>query len=220
MRQGGTDRKHRDEKGHFALEMAVMHNAMTAGDGARVLSGGGGPEALGEVERTSLRLPRDMTIAAWQRLGERIAGLSDSSAWWIGDWLVFGQERFPDRYKRAMAETTLDYQTLRNYAWVARRFVPDRRCAGLTFQHHMEVAALTEEEQDHWLDFASRLSWSRNELRKQVRASRESADEPDEPEVRLSVRIAQDRLDRWEAAARKSSTTLTEWMGAVLDRAV
>ncbi|MET8567938.1 LmbU family transcriptional regulator [Streptomyces sp. NPDC004783] len=196
-----------------------MRNTLMVENGSRVLSDAGGPDVGVDAERTSLRLPRDLTIAEWQRLGERIAGLSDSSAWWIGDWLVFGQERFPDRYKRAMADTSLDYQTLRNYAWVARRFVPSRRRDALTFQHHMEVAALPETEQDHWLDFAARLRWSRNELRKQVRASREGAEEPDEAEVRLSVRIAQDRLERWEAAARKSSTSLTEWMGAVLDGA-
>ena len=45
----------------------------------------------------------------------------------------------------------LDYQTLRNYAWVARRFPAGRRRAGVSFAHHAEVARLPEPEQDYWL---------------------------------------------------------------------
>ncbi|MFI9584379.1 LmbU family transcriptional regulator [Streptomyces sp. NPDC052236] len=168
----------------------------------------------------SLQLPEDLPLDTWCRIGDRILSVSDSSAWWIGDWLVFGQEKYRDRYKHAMKETSLDYQTLRNYAWVARKFLPSRRRDDLTFQHHMEVAALTEDEQDHWLNFAYRLKWSRNELRKQIKASTA----PDEileqtPDVQLHLKFDRRRFKRWEEAARESSQGLADWMSSVLDAA-
>ncbi|MFG1780768.1 LmbU family transcriptional regulator [Micromonospora sp. NPDC049051] len=172
------------------------------------------------VEPTRLDLPETLPLPTWCEIGNQILRLADSSSWWIGDWLVFGQERYRDRYKRAMAETLLDYQTLRNYAWVARRFEPSRRRARLTFQHHMEVAALPVDEQEHWLDFALRMNWSRNELRKQVRASVADSNEPDVAKVRLQLQISPERMERWEAEAARHNCSLSDWMARVLDRAV
>ena len=172
------------------------------------------------TERTRLHLPDTLPLDTWCEIGNQILRLSDSSSWWIGDWLIFGQERYRDRYKRAMAETRLDYQTLRNYAWIARRFPPARRRPRLTFQHHMEVAALPEDDQDHWLDFAQRMSWSRNELRKQLRASVDDRKELDVQKVRLQLQISPERAERWEIAAARHNCTLADWMAQVLDHAV
>lgn len=173
------------------------------------------------AERTRLQIPRHLSLEDWCRLGGRILAVSDSSAWWIGDWLVFGQNQYGDRYRRAMKETKLDYQTLRNYAWVARKFEPSRRRDSLTFQHHMEVAALSEAEQDHWLDFAVRLNWSRNELRKQIRASMSGEECADSRrQVQLSLQLDEMRLARWREAARRSNLTLTDWISSVVDEAI
>jgi hypothetical protein len=101
--------------------------------------------------------------------------IGDSSQWWLADWLVYGQARFPDRYKQAVAETLLEYRTLRNYAVVARRVDMSRRRDKLSFQHHAEVAALPEPDQDLWLNRAERLGWSLSELRRQLRNARSSA---------------------------------------------
>ncbi|WP_281247785.1 LmbU family transcriptional regulator [Streptomyces colonosanans] len=173
------------------------------------------------AERTRLQIPQNLSLEAWCRLGGRILTVSDSSAWWIGDWLIFGQNQYGDRYRRAMKETKLDYQTLRNYAWVARKFEPPRRRGSLTFQHHMEVAALSEVEQDHWLDFAVRLNWSRNELRKQIRASTSGEEHAEcRRQVQLSLQLDETRLERWREAARRSNLTLTDWISSIVDGAI
>lgn len=169
-------------------------------------------------DRTRLCLPDDLRLADWCRIGTKLLTVSDSSSWWIGDWLVFGSDKYPDRYRRAIARTSLDYQTLRNYAWVARAFEPSRRRAGLTFQHHMEVAALPPDEQDHWLGFAIRLKWSRNELRRQVRANAE----PERPgaEVRsIRLDLSQERYELWVKAAERDNVELPDWIVDVLDHA-
>lgn len=171
--------------------------------------------------RTCLHLPDNLSIASWCQVGERIQTVVDSSAWWIGDWLVYGQTHYVGRYRRAMEGTSLHYQTLRNYAWVARKFEPGRRRKELTFHHHMEVAALTKEEQDHWLDFAARLNWTRDELRRQIRASISPArDQPDTPPVQLNLQLDEIRLERWRAAAEKSNQDLKDWIRSIVDSAV
>jgi hypothetical protein len=104
-------------------------------------------------------------------MGEQLFAVADSSTWWIADWLVFGESAFLDRYEEAIRKTQLNYQTLRNYAWVARRFDMSRRHGELTFGHHAEVAALDRPEQDYWLHKAVEYGWSRNRLRSEVRGS-------------------------------------------------
>ncbi len=128
--------------------------------------------------RNGLELSQPIRFRDWERLGQYVLSAHESSSWWVGDWLVYGQEAFRDRYQEALHRTSLDYQTLRNYAWVARRFELSRRRDNLSFGHHAEVAALPPAEQDYWLRKAQNLDWSRNRLRIEVKRSlRERNDE-------------------------------------------
>jgi hypothetical protein len=79
-------------------------------------------------------------------LGAKIGTYSNATAWWLGDWLLYGKMKYGRRYKAAIEVTGLDYQTLRNYAVVARRFDPARRRSELSFQHHAEVCAMADDE--------------------------------------------------------------------------
>ncbi|MFD9424046.1 MULTISPECIES: LmbU family transcriptional regulator [unclassified Streptomyces] len=175
------------------------------------------------ADRLGLRLCDDLSFDAWHSVGHRIIDVSESSAWWIGDWIIFGQQCYRTRYRDAIAGTQLDYQTLRNYAWVARKFDIARRRAELTFQHHMEVAALPPVEQDHWLDFAIKFGWSRNELRKQIKAAGESPEgtesQPDPEAYQLRLVLSQDRIRRWRAAARRQNLDLADWIANAVDKA-
>ncbi|MGI5288129.1 LmbU family transcriptional regulator [Nonomuraea polychroma] len=170
------------------------------------------------TKRTSLSIPPGMSINAWRHLGRQIFVISDSSAWWLGDWLIYGQRQYPDRYKRAIQETSLDYQTLRNYAWVARQFPVTRRRSKLSFQHHAEVASLSEPEQDAWLDRAEQGSWSRNELRRQIRASKSPGRLPGEV-THIQMNVIADQKRRWQEAAESAEQDLLAWIVAILDRA-
>ncbi|WP_246018931.1 LmbU family transcriptional regulator [Saccharothrix australiensis] len=169
------------------------------------------------TKRTSLALPARIPLEDWRGIGQHISAIAESSAWWLGDWLIYGQEEYPDRYRRAIEETGLDYQTLRNYAWVARRFPPARRRAALSFQHHAELASLTAGEQDEWLDRAEEFRWSRNELRNRVRVGRRAV-KPAE-DARLRVDIIPDQRQRWQDAAATAEQDLLTWIVSVLDEA-
>lgn len=177
-----------------------------------------GSAPLGRVatRRTSLAIPDGMTIDDWERIGRHIFVLSDSSGWWLGDWLIYGQDNYPDRYKRAIEETSLDYQTLRNYAWVARKFGPGRRRENLSLQHHAEVAGLSAGEQEQWLAQAEAGRWSRNELRRRIRARPHGETAP---VTYVQMNVIPVRKQQWQQAAENTGMNLAEWIGATLDDA-
>ena len=118
-----------------------------------------------------------------------------------------------------MEITGLDYQTLRNYLWVATHVALSRRRDALSFQHHAEVAALEAEEQDRWLSTAAGLKWSRNELRRQLRTDRRAAGGRTSDDVAIVLKIDAGRYAGWSTAADRAGVTLLEWIVEWLDRA-
>ncbi|MFC0437593.1 LmbU family transcriptional regulator [Kutzneria buriramensis] len=170
--------------------------------------------------RVGLRLPAGLSFEEWKQAGPKLFRIADSSAWCLGDWLIHGQERYGDRYRIATQEAGLDYQTLRNYAWIARKFDITRRRERLSFQHHAEVASLPIEQQDLWLDRAEQFGWSRNQLRRNLRGRDEQdwqtmADATYIPRMR----VPQGNLERWREAARNSSSGFSRWVVEALDQA-
>jgi hypothetical protein len=161
-----------------------------------------------------------MSINAWLAVGRRLSGIDHASAWCLGDWLLYGERSYGRKYKAALEATQLDYQTLRNYAWVARRFEPSRRRDTMSFQHHAEVAALPEAGQDLWLQRAERLRWSRNELRRNLTAERRPIRVVHhEGALTLRMPVTSDRERRWRAAAVVAGQSLVEWLAVTADAA-
>lgn len=170
--------------------------------------------------KNAITFTGDLTIDEWQRLGKHIWVIADSSSWWIGDWLVYGQDRYPDRYREAISDTSLDYQTLKNYAWVARKFSRNRRRDKLSFQHHVEVAALPPTEQDLWLDRADKLGWSRDTLRRELRVARGLEDQDEkQAECAITIKITSSQRQRWQDGALVAGRELEPWIREVLDGA-
>jgi hypothetical protein len=172
-----------------------------------------------QARRTTLHLPERLPVTEWKRIGEQICLISNASSWWLGDWLVYGQDKYPDRYRIAISEASLDYQTLRNYAWVARKFPVSRRRDTLSFQHHLEVAALQTADQDIWLERAARFKWSKAELRRQIRTGRDGSPIPAGDTTALSVSIGSEQKQRWQEAADAARCSLAEWVIQVADAA-
>jgi hypothetical protein len=161
-----------------------------------------------------------MSFDSWVDVGRQLVRMSRASAWWLGDWLVYGETTYGRRYTIALEVTNFDYQTLRNYAWVARRFPVSRRRDTLSFQHHAEVASLPEPEQELWLQRAERLHWTRNEFRRQLAASRARARScAPAASVLLRMQVSPDRERRWRQAATAANQDLLEWLVATADDA-
>lgn len=198
------------------------------------------------IPKKGLRLPQKLAFERWLNIGRRLSEVNSSSAWCLGDWLTYGEDAFTGRYRDAIEQTSLDYQTLRNYAWVSRRFGLSRRRDNLSFGHHAEVAALPEPEQEFWLRKAEDHSWSRNRLRREVRTSlRERSDadaeltEPgaaaDDDEFsekrasvlpspidtyrKLEIRVPKSELELYESEAQGVGLSVEEWALSVLSGA-
>lgn len=161
-----------------------------------------------------------MTFEEWERAGRQLSDILDSSSWWLGDWLVYGKDHYTDRYQRGIQAAGLRYQTLRNYAWVSRRFELDRRRAALSFQHHAELASLPVSEQEAWLNRAERMKWSTKQLRTALRASREDeTGSVKQIEATQRLTVPCDRIPWWHKAAARAGTDLEQWVLATLDNA-
>jgi hypothetical protein len=195
-----------------------------------------GPGRIG-LPGTGLELPPRLAFETWLGIGRQLSAVASSSAWCLGDWLNYGQACYAGRYRDAVEQTCLDYQTLRNYAWVARRFALSRRRDGVSFGHHAEVAALPGPEQDFWLRKADELGWSRNRLRGQVRASlreREAGpaltgpgqpgtpgqeSQPPGGQHRILVTLSAEQLELCRHAAAREHLSLQSWAARTLDHA-
>ncbi|WP_433495454.1 LmbU family transcriptional regulator [Micromonospora sp. CA-248089] len=180
------------------------------------------------LSKAGIVFPHNLAQHVWEEIGLQLHEASNSSAWWLADWLIFGEATFSGRYREAIKRTGLDYQTLRNYAWVARKFPHERRVESLSIAHHAEVARLSEPEQDYWLRKAGREQWSRNRLRREVRASlaereREREGGAGEPSrvddgrtAALEVLLSPDQLDCCVRIADSCGLTVNEWVADVL----
>lgn len=176
------------------------------------------------VRRDRLLLPDGMPFDSWRELGSRVALIANCSAWWLGDWLVYGEHAYNARYEQAITDTSLSYQTLRNYAWMARKFPVSRRRDTLSFGHHTELAGLPDDEQDVWLARAEQLSWSRNQLRRELRVAklvnrRASGDKTSANTRALKIDVPTERHDHWQSAAEQQNCSVADWIIATLDRA-
>jgi hypothetical protein len=108
---------------------------------------------------------------AWVSAGVRLGGLSRSSNWWIGDWLRYGAEKWGEKYVTAAKITGYDPHSLENMVYVASRFDISLRRENLSWSHHFLVAALDREQQDYWLDLATKERLSVSDLRIELKAA-------------------------------------------------
>jgi len=128
------------------------------------------------VTPLGLDMDPDLTFEEWSGLAADIGSTLKSMAFVIGDWLVFGEEKFapqPDlpnlnleinprrirvsgeRYEATQAATGFDPATLKNYAYVSRRVPMSLRNDILSWEHHKVVAKLNPAKQESWLNTAA-----------------------------------------------------------------
>ncbi|MCB5165735.1 LmbU family transcriptional regulator [Streptomyces bambusae] len=169
--------------------------------------------------KVGLQMPTGMAYDEWERAGRQLAGVLDSSCWWLGDWLRFGKDHYTDRYQRGIRAVGLSYQTLRNYAWVARRFDITRRRSGLSFQHHAELASMPVPEQDLWLDRAEQRQWTTKQLRSALRAARQGDRPQPAADPNRLLQLPGSRLQWWHKAAEQAGVDFEQWVTAALDSA-
>lgn len=116
----------------------------------------------------------DLVLSEWLWHGQRLGAIGRGVAWWIGDWVNYGNTCFGEKYLRASRVTGYDVQSLMNMAYVASRFSISRRREKLSWSHHAEIAALSVDDQERWLDAADEQRLSVRRLRVELRKWRGS----------------------------------------------
>lgn len=141
-----------------------------------------------EFTSTSLKLPEGLKYDHWERIGRQLQLADMAVQWWIGDWLVFGERKYSEKYSQALEDLTgRKTQTLMNYAYVAKAIEISRRREIVDFSTHAEVASLPPEEQERILAKAAKEKLSRNTVRREAeRVKRAIQPKPKDSELVLS----------------------------------
>lgn len=150
----------------------------------------------------------------------------------IGDWINYGEKKWGEKYVEATRKTGLDYQTLANYAYVARKIDFSCRQEKLGFEHHAVVAKLkTPGQRKEWLEIAEREGLSKRRLRVSINMGRvvsvdemngDPADRAQQTYMNWIMRLCQwwrkriegDPINRWDdedrAALKRDLKPLVE----------
>ena len=124
------------------------------------------------ITHTGIEFHEELSFDEWDGLGQQLAPVGKSIGFIIGDWINYGENRYGEKYQEALDRTGLAAQTLRNYAWVARRVEMSVRTDNLDFTHHQVVAKLKPDEQQHWLDMAEKHQLGKRRLQKSINFGR------------------------------------------------
>lgn len=106
------------------------------------------------VTETALDLDSDLSAEEWEEIGHMLGRANRASAWWIGDWINYGEARWGEKYNEAERITGLAYKTLRNYASLCQQFELSRRRDNLSAQHHDAIRSLDSAKQEEVLNAA------------------------------------------------------------------
>ena len=107
---------------------------------------------------TGMILAKDLTFEEWSAIGRSFGTALQTAAWCIGDWMVYGDgfEQGNRRvcgevFEQTLAATSLDRQTLSQYASVCRKIPMAERSINLSFGHHRLLAPLPSPQRLEWM---------------------------------------------------------------------
>lgn len=172
----------------------------------------GTPAAL--PTETHLAIADGIRINEWLEIGAELEKLGDSSAWWIGDWLAYG-DCYRRDYHAIIRQTEERWSTARVYRWVSQRVTPDRRVRGLSWSHHQAVAALEPDEQTEWLLDAQTHGWTRAELRDRIAGRKQTDARPPALQLKATGRL----YDLCSRAAAARGIPPAQWAHQALEQA-
>lgn len=113
---------------------------------------------VGVYSEVSLNLPEDLPYEDWASVLTTLFQIAKSNPWWIADCINYGEGKYGEKYAQALDYTSLDYATLRNYVWIARKYPKEEegsRRKNLSFSHHKAAAPLPKQKRDALLDLCN-----------------------------------------------------------------
>jgi hypothetical protein len=150
-----------------------------------------------EVSETGWRPNRELDYDEWVAVGRDLQRVGRAWQWWIGDWVLYGEKRYGDKYAEAIELTGMEYQTLRNVVSVSRAVELSRRRDNLSWSHHAEVASLDPARQEEWLDRADTEHLTVERLRSALRSSgvRKTQEQPAGDPFRSTITFEHTAVD-------------------------
>lgn len=168
-----------------------------------------------------LQLVDGISFEEWERVGEWLLGVADTLPWLIGDWLANGEWRYGTKYKVALERLELEYDRVRDWAYVAGNVPLAVRRRELSWKHHRHVAKLVPKEQEVWLQRALDGGWTHldlaEQLKRELAPASQTSDAPDLEQLRLTFEAW--RVARWQAAAQLEDADVVEWLAGLADEA-
>jgi hypothetical protein len=128
-------------------------------------------ERSGALSPTGLRLTPEITYDQFEALGALLGHMHQSLRFAIGDWLMQGEELFPERVYQAAGALGLSEEGMQEYLRVSRQVSRSTRRKTLSWSHHRAVASLEPPKQKEWLSRAMSEGLSHHDLRAALRAS-------------------------------------------------
>ena len=124
-------------------------------------------------ELGALNLSPTLSYEEWENVGVALATMDGNIEWWIGDYFVFGEAAYGEKWAQATAKFGRPESTLQGYMYVASRFPQNLRRRNLPWWAHREVAALTYGEQSDHLAWVEDNEPTRAALRRRLRGETE-----------------------------------------------
>ncbi len=111
------------------------------------------------------------TVSEWKNAFEFAHAVEEAAGYWIGDLLLIADEHpeWEDAILQAIPATLVP-QTLANLKSLSKRVKEPARQLAQSQGHAYEVAALSADEQEHWLARSKDEGWTRVELRNALKA--------------------------------------------------
>lgn len=116
-----------------------------------------------------LVLPESLHFDAWLLIGQQLQRMQRSVSWWVGDWMLYGEGRYGERFSQALDATGYAKHSIQNAASVAKAIPPSRRRELVPFSHHAEVVSLPPAQQDELLAQVEKEDMPVAKLRAKVR---------------------------------------------------
>jgi hypothetical protein len=168
-----------------------------------------------DMTLTSWQPQGDMSFEQWEAAGNELQTMGRAWQFWIGDWLLYGEHKFGEKYAQAIDLTGLEYKTLANIVSVAKRVDPSRRRETLSWSHHETVARLEPGEQAEWLERADDEGMTVPRLRSRLQGTPKDAPDPDRqlaPTHMGSLRF------KFVAESSEAAQALVKELAALLER--
>jgi len=165
----------------------------------------------GLLQENVYRVPAHLSYEQVEREVTLLLRLQEGINWWLGDLLLAAEAQHPAQWSQLVHITGKSEGNIQQVVWVARRFAPEDRVAGLSWTHHFAVAYVRDPKvRRWWLEQALAQGWSKRELYdrikgvKAVRPVGGTDSFPELPPLHLDSEAAllQEGLDQFMAALK------------------